>query len=62
LPAEELETFVFEADLVKFAKHPAPATQCEEALGFAYELVKRTPLQPLDAGEGLAQVRGAGAD
>ncbi len=62
LPAEELKTFVFQADLVKFAKHPAPSAQCEEALGFAYELVRRTPLHAVEAGEGLAQVRGAGVD
>jgi len=62
LPAEELKKFVFQADLVKFAKHPAPSAQCDEALGFAYELVRRTPLQGVEAGEGLAQVRGAGVD
>lgn len=61
LPAEELKRFVFEADLVKFAKQPALSSQCEESLGFAYELVRRTPRQ-MEATQGLAEVRGAGAD
>jgi hypothetical protein len=62
LPAEELKHFVAQADLVKFAKQPALSAQCEEALQFAHQLVKRTPLEVVEASEGLAKVVGAGVD
>lgn len=49
LPAEELERFVAESDLVKFAKAPASEAQCNEALEFVGQLVRRTATTPNQA-------------
>ena len=56
LPAEELEQFVAAADLVKFAKAPASTAQCDEALQFIGQLVRRT-LPP--AGQPSADLKNA---
>ena len=61
LPAEELARFVDEADLVKFAKASAASAQCDGALQFAHELLKRTVLQPAASAE-LARIVGAGLE
>ena len=42
LPADDLEQFVCESDLVKFAKAPASAAQCDEAREVGRRLVRRT--------------------
>jgi len=51
LPWPELERFVAESDLVKYAKSEPPAQACDAALAFAHALVDRTslPLAPAPA-------------
>jgi hypothetical protein len=44
LPWPELERFVAESDLVKYAKSEPPVPACESALAFAHALVDRTSL------------------
>ena len=51
LPYEELDEFLSESDLVKFARAQRSADRCARALDFAYLLVTRTtpPPTPTDA-------------
>jgi len=60
LPAEELEQFVAAADLVKFAKAPASTAQCDEALQFIGQLVRRTLPPASEPSADLKNVVGAG--
>jgi len=60
LPAEELEQFVAAADLVKFAKAPASTAQCDEALQFISQLVRRTLPPASEPSADLKNVVGAG--
>jgi hypothetical protein len=60
LPMDELSQFAAESDLVKFAKASAEPAQCEQALEFARQLVRRTLQRPAEGGAGLANVVGAG--
>lgn len=46
LPNDEFATFLEHSDLVKFAKAPATAEDCDQALAFGYLLVDRTTLPP----------------
>ncbi|HET9449531.1 MAG TPA: BatD family protein [Aggregicoccus sp.] len=46
LPWPELERFVAESDLVKYAKSEPPASACEASLAFAHALVDRTAALP----------------
>ncbi len=62
LPMDELARFAGESDLVKFAKATAERAQCEQALEFAYQLVRQTLQRPAEGGAALANVVGAGAD
>ncbi len=62
LPTDELRRFVAEADLVKFAKAPAPAAQCDQALHFVEQLVRRTVAPATEAGADLKSVAGAGGE
>ena len=59
LPAEELEQFVAAADLVKFAKAPASTAQCDEALEFICQLVRRTLPSPSQPSADLQTVVGS---
>jgi len=60
LPAEELEQFVAAADLVKFAKAPASTAQCDEALQFIGQLVRRTLPPASEPSPDVKNVVGAG--
>ncbi len=62
LPAEELEQFVAAADLVKFAKAAASTAQCDEALQFICQLVRRTLPSPSQPGADLQNVVGASGE
>ncbi len=46
LEVEELSRFVFEADLVKFAKATAGPDECKRAIEYAYRLVASTTAPP----------------
>lgn len=51
LPFPDFTRFLREADLVKFARAPADASECQGALAFAYRLVELTTPPPAGAAD-----------